>query len=279
MQHNLLAAAAAVALAGLPAATFAETLAPPPQASPVVIESPASWNHEVQVARRGQELLSQPVHSLRAVRLDEDVTLRGRIVNGFVRHEFKQGTALFAAHDGTDAVFCAPTSYNDFSGGDFYCFADPDAHGSFDHFGHGVVEIPGVQLVGFLENREVKGFVVVDSKPLAHPVHYSAIPADEGPGTLLRFRWRVTKPSVPASNPAAFTVEVWTEIGGEAAPAVTATSGPDGVAHVDCDGARFAILGVEADGSLRYRIEAPTPHKEEKVLMRRGYQAPTIIYF
>lgn len=273
MPFNLLAgasAAVAMALTGAPTS--------PPQASPVVVESPATWSQEVQVARRGEALLSQPVHSARAVRLDEDVTLRGRIVNGFARREFKQGVTLFAAHDGSDAVFCAPTSYNGFSGGDFYCFADSDGDGSFDGFGHGVVEIPGTQLVGFLEDHEVKGFVVVDSKSLPHPVRYTAIPAGEGPKTLLRFRWRVVKPRAAAADPAAFTVEVWSEIGGEASPAVTTAPGPDGVAHVDCDGARFTILGVEADGSLRYRVDAPSPEKSEKVFMRRGYQAPIIIY-
>jgi hypothetical protein len=276
MPFNLLAgagAAVAMALAGAPP----PSVPTPPEASPVVVESPAIWNRDTQVARRGEPLLSQSVHSPRAVRLEEDVTLRGRIVNGFARRVFKQGTTLFAAHAGSDAVFCAPTSYNSFSGGDFYCFADLDGRGAFDSFGHGVVEIPGRQLVGFLENSEVKGFVIVDSKPLQHAVRYTAISGEEGPKTTLRFRWRLIKPRAAVPDPAAFSVEVWSEVGGEAAPPVTAASGPDGVAHVDCGGARFAILGVEADGSLRYRIEAPMPRQEQTVVMRPGYQAPIII--
>jgi hypothetical protein len=48
---------------------------------------------------------------------------------------------------------------------------------------------------------------------------------------------------------------------------------------VECDGARIAILGPQADGTLRYRIETPMPAKDQEVTLRRGYQAPIIIVF
>jgi hypothetical protein len=275
MPLNLLAGASVAASIAL-AAAAAEPPATPPRASLMRVESPADWNHDAQVAKRGQELLSQTAHVARAARLDEDISVRGRIVNGFARKDLKQGAALFAAHDGSDAVFCAPVNYNSFSGGDFYCFSDSDGDGAFDRVGHGVVDIAGSpQLAGILENGEVTSFVIVDDKALPHPVRYTAIAAEEGPKTLVRFRWKLTT-ARGGPGPTSYSVQVWSEIGGQAGPMVSAIPDSGGVGHVECDGARFTILGVEADGSLRYRIEAPMPAKDQKVILRRP--APTIIF-
>ncbi|WP_372782387.1 hypothetical protein [Phenylobacterium sp.] len=279
MAFNLLAGvSAAASLALVEAAALTPTTAP--TASLMRVESPTTWNRDVQVAKPRQELLSQTAHVTRAARLDEDISLRGRLANGFAKKNLKQGQALFAAHDGSDAVFCAPTSYNSWSGGDFYCLYDTDGDGAFDRMGHGVVDIPGApQLAGILEDGEVRGFVVVDDKALPHPVKYTPIPAEEGPKTLVRFLWKATTSPATASAPASYSVQVWSEIGGQAGRPVSAIPDADGTGHVEYDGARFAILGLQADGSLRYRIEAPMPAKDQKVTLRRGYQAPIIIVF
>ena len=228
-----------------------------------VLAAPASWNHDEQTARRGAPLLTLPLQPTRAVRLGGPVT----VTVAYLGHiKLKAGDTLFAVPD--TGLYCGGARGGTTMGNYFPCLADTDGDGAFDtqNWG-GRARFVSEQRLGPTTSGELTDFAVSGGRGahLAQPVPFTAIDAQLGPAANLQFLWRAKAPRAGSGGPTVVSVWVYAgvtdggaAIGGD--PRETPLDA-DGRGRLEVGGVLFSIAGLNADGSLRYRIlQLPPPH-------------------
>ena len=247
------------------AAQAAGPPAGPDDRAAFIIEPPPAPAGEVVARQWRDPLLTAMLHSEAAARLEQAVV----VDNGWGRKRtLPAGTLLFAATKGPAPYFCPVGSAKGaLMWGVYYsCLRDEAGTGAFTTVQTGQKIVGSTVLIGMLDNGTVDEFAFTKKEvPLPTPVRYTRLDGKDGPSVTVRLLWQV-KPA-KADKPAEFVV--WTSTSMPGAPNYNADGPPQRVeldagltGRLAYAGANFAILGVGADGSLRYRVEgqfAPTP--------------------
>jgi hypothetical protein len=230
---------------------------------------------EVVARKQLDPLATGSIHASAAARLEQAVVVGDRTLPA--------GTLLFAATKGATPYFCAPAPAKNgvLVGVTYSCLRDAGGAGVFTAARSGEDRGNTVDFFGILEDRTVGGFVFKREVPLPAPIRYTLLDGKDGPSANVRLLWQVT--AAKKDKPAQLVV--WTSHGVPGSPNRSADGIPESIdleggqtGRKAFSGATFVILGVGADGSLRYRVDgqfAPS----RLPLHVHVYTAPTVIYF
>jgi hypothetical protein len=200
-----------------------------------------------QAARPGEPLLRQTVVATRAAKLDEEApSLLGM---GQVK-TFPVGTQMFGVQVPDGWLYCAVSKKeNRFWFTDVYaCYQDLDGDGDFDQVRNSGPPFANIPL-----------FVLQPGPPqnLPAPVRYSDLPYKDGPKVELGITWK------GAGGRGAEATEIRareTMISGEVQANITdEIRVPVSGGRLRINGSDITVLGMNADGSLNYRIDRAMP--------------------
>ncbi|ADL01981.1 hypothetical protein [Brevundimonas subvibrioides] len=267
--RSFLAITLALAAVSGPAAAQTQTR----ESTPFVIQAGITAGPaigEVATAPRGQALIVQAARSIRAARLLADTPS----LSGFGKVKtFPAGSPMFGIHTATGWAYCAvaETTASWWSGDEFVCYEDADADGRFETAMHSGAPFLGVPLFVFETGRK---------QPLPTPAPYSAEPTEAGPSVdyvVTASARRLPQPGggtpAPESDGMAITLQGGFRQGVNASPvpiggwSETAVIRNGAPTRITLMGAEFEILGVDADGTVRFRVISETPAQVRRITM------------
>lgn len=260
MRAPAVAVAAALAAGSAQAQSSTRTI----ESTPFVVHAVAADVTE-RVAKPGEPLLVHPATSVRAARL----TAEAPTTSGYKKvKSFPAGTAMFGAHAPGGWVYCAVAASTArwWAGDEFACYEDADEDGRFE----------SVRLSGEPFMRvPLFVFQLGAAKALPTPVPYERVPYAEGPRIDYALSFKVDRPRGKRGEPppAATSIRLTAQVGqpgayasiGDGIAGARLTAGQ--TATLQYGGAKIDILGVEADGSVRYRVTQGMPTHIERVVM------------
>jgi hypothetical protein len=206
-----------------------------------------------QVALPGRPLIRQPVTSTRAARFDEDAP--STLGMGQVK-VFPAGTMMFGVQVPDGWIYCAVSTKERrfWFADEFACYQDTDNDGRFDFVRPSGQPFNNVPL-----------FVLQPGppKPLPAPVRYSLIPHQEGPRVEIGITWKPDKPGIFSSAPKPPPDQLAVDVSIMTEKVTTSIQNPVKVSanggRIDIGGADITLLGLQPDGSLRYRVDSAMP--------------------
>ena len=265
----LVIGAGLVASSGAANATIVSRLSTPFFVHPVIPDP-----RPRQTSERGI-LLTQPVSSVRAARLDAEAPAEAM---GRPRPKpFPAGTPMFGAFAGQQWSYCAVVESNWGRPDKFSCYIDSDEDGRFDAVMDSGPPFNGVALFVFNTGQP---------RTLPEPVPYSRIDAAAGPRTRYAIGYRIHRPRAPDRNaqiPAATHISpifgFLTADGAlvplsEQAAAVPLRDGQR--ARLEIKGALIEIDGVGDDNSVQYRVLRGVAGHVDQIMMQT---VTTTVYY
>lgn len=240
------------------------------QSTPFIIHAPSPADvapAEERVASRGQPLLVQRTTSIRAARLGADTPS----LSGFRKTKvFTADTPMFGIYADNGWAYCAvaETTATWWAGDEFVCYEDADADGAFETAMHSGAPFLGVPLFVFELGRR---------QALPAPAPYRLVDEDQGPVVDFVITPRVNRHSnrrTPEVPPVVtVTLQGGFRKGPDNSPATiggwarTVRIDEGKTAEVEIMGAKFEILGVGADDSVRYRVLETAPDSLHRITM------------
>ena len=200
-----------------------------------------------QMAQPGEPLLRQTVVATRAAKLDEEApSLLGL---GQVK-TFPAGAVMFGVQVPDGWLYCAVSKKeNRFWFTDvFACYQDLNGDGAFDQVRNSGPPFGGIPL-----------FVLQPGAPqaLPAPVRYSMIPYTEGPKVEIGLLWKGSGGKGAAATEVKVTPSIMS--GETSARIYDEIKAPVDGGHIRRNGADITVLGMNADGSVNYRINSAMP--------------------
>lgn len=248
-------AAGAVLAAVLPGAAPAGAQTYTSRTWTTFVVNAVSVPDEEREAAPGTSLLTQPVTSTRAARLDAEAP---SLLGMGSAKTFPAGTKTFGVKVPDGWIYCAVAAstvkwlFNDMTA----CYQDVDGDGAFEIVRNSGMPFNGIPLFVFQPGPPQK---------LPAPIPYSALPYKEGPTVDLGFVWRPVVVKVKRDEPPAPVTQVTitqSMMTGDKIEGVTraqtfsVTGGPQTMRQ---DGATITVLGLTPEGNLRYRVRSAMP--------------------
>jgi hypothetical protein len=211
----------------------------------------------------GQPLMVRPFWSETAARLMDSAS--GEVVVG--GDLLAPGKTLSGMTTEVGLIYCAPELTRTIRGY-AHCFEDADKDGAFDTMRSQIPSLNKGPLAGVIaENGGYNTLRLGEAKPLKSKVRYSVVGQEEGPRGRYRLMWGARR-SRDAQAPA--TLVVWSTLEDDSSllpvsqGRSTVTLSPGATAELDYHGTRLTFLGLNPDGSIRYRIDAAAPNETIK---------------
>lgn len=248
--------------------------------APLLVKRPTEWPSEQQATKPGQPLLRLRVQPTSVAVIASPVKIS--VALGMGSQAFQAGS-LFYVVDTERHVYCAPGQGGSFMGIYFGCLHDNDGDGTFEAQGWGGrPKWAYEQYFGFTEAGKITDMGLYSAgKPLASPIGYALVQANEGPVAPVELRWRVKSPKPGAS--ASPVLSLWLNAGKTNDGLWIQGPGADfpldeyGRGQITFFGITLTVEGMKSDGSLVYRItNVDTPDLLE--LKRPGSVTTIYIY-
>jgi hypothetical protein len=258
-----LGAAACAAALGFALGAQAQTISQ--RGSPMIID-PAPPPPGELVAPKGAVLLSQPMRSVRAARLEEESpTSLGLLFGPSRAKTLAAGVRLFGVELPDGWGYCAVVQGRTWffeNADETVCFQDRDGDGRFDRVRRSGRPFDGIPLMVFQPGPPAE---------LDRPVRYSLTPYRDGPAIDFAISWRKTRPSPRAAEGAVGIAFGARLIAGKASSELqgkeTADLVPGVPTKVTVAGAELQLLGFTPEGALRYRVERAMPAQVRSIDM------------
>lgn len=219
------------------------------------VVNPVTVPDEERIAAPGTSLLSQPVTSTRAARLDAEAP---SLLGMGSAKTFAAGTKMFGVKVPDGWLYCAVAAstvtwlFSEWTA----CYQDADGDGAFEVVRDSGAPFNGIPLFVFQPGPP---------KALPAPIPYTAIPYREGPTVDLGFVWKPVVKKVKRDEPPAPVTQVTitqSMITGDKIEGVNRSqtfSVTDGAQTMRMDGATITVLGLTPEGNLRYRVRSTMP--------------------
>jgi hypothetical protein len=217
-----------------------------------------------RLAPRGKPLATYIVQSSRAVTLSEDVEVETGVLG---RTRIKAGEVLFAPFDKSDRIYCAAARWA-IKVESFPCLVDADGDGVFeaDDWGGRPTTVTPLRSFGPRADRRLVDFAMQvggGGRPMARPLKYQRVDASSGPPAEAQLRWETIRIKGQPKGALRLSVWLWAGATQRGAPiATTPVSVPldlEGRGQLTVAGSVITVLGLSAQGGLRYRIAPPPP--------------------
>ena len=223
-----------------------------------------------RIARPGEPMLVQPMSSIRAAKLDDDAPTGLGIMYGPDHGKLiPAGTHLFGVEFPDGWAFCAVVpgkSWFGLNGQETTCFQDTDHDGRFDQVRPSGPPFQGMPLLIFEPGPP---------SPLPNPIRYSPLPYVEGPTVDYSVMWKPVGSKAGRDGAPAPLTEAVFNIRVTAGKSNIDLSGQQTLWFKDAqpqqlimDGCLITVLGVTADGGLRYRVDLPMPTQVSRITMQ-----------